>query len=105
LTDESKHVETVLDQFGLQNLRSRGHVYSGSGTRAACAVQRSSPYVTKIAAALPGCCMFATGIIVEASENRTCSLTKRFCPATYFKDPKNYLNCDSRKINLASEQL
>ena len=106
MSDESRQVETVLDQFGLKHLYSRNRTFSDSGTRAACEVQRSSPYETKIAAALPGCCEFATGIIFAGSENRTCSAAKWiFCPATNFKDRKIYLSCTIRKEKLSSEQI
>ena len=73
MSDESRQVETVLDQFGLKRLYSRNRTFSDSRKRTVCEVQRSSPYETKIAAALPGCCEFATGIITPDSVNRTCS--------------------------------
>ena len=104
MTDESKQVETVLDQFGLKHLHSHNQTFSGSGKRAACAVQRSSPYEDKSVEVLPGCCEFATGFIFVGSENRTCSVTKCFCPATVFKDSKIFEKCSTRKEKLAAEK-
>lgn len=103
MSEKGKQVETVLDQFGLKHLYSHGHSFSDSGTLAACGVQRSSPYEAKSAAALPGACEFATGIIFAGSENRTCSATKCFCPATVFTDPKIYPVCSIRKEKLLEQ--
>jgi hypothetical protein len=103
LTEKGKQVETVLDQFGLKHLQSRGHTFSDSETRASCVVQQSSPYESKSAAPLAGCCEFATGIFFEASENRTCAVTKCFCPATVFTDPKIYPVCSIRKEKLLEQ--
>jgi hypothetical protein len=104
VSDESRQVETVLDQFGLKHLYSRNRRFSDSGTRAACEVQWSSPYETKIAAALPGCCEFATGIIFAGSENRTCSAAQWiFCPARVFKDPTVYQTCPVRMKRISEK--
>jgi len=102
VSNKSKQVETVLDQFGLKHLYSHGHTFSGSGKLAA---SRSSPYEAKSAAVLPGCCEFVTGIIFEGSENRTCCVTKCFCPAIVFKDPKIFENCSTSKEKLAANQF
>lgn len=105
MSDKNKQLETVLDQFDLKHLHSYGHTFSDSRNRAAFAVQWSSPYETKSAVALPGCCEFATGIILANSENRTCNAADRvFCPATDFKNPKIVQGCIIRKEKLASEQ-
>jgi hypothetical protein len=106
-SDDGKQSETVLDQFGPRRLYPRNRLFSGAGQRAACAVHpaaRSSPYKSNEAAPLPDCCEFATGIIFEGSENRTCSVTGCFCPAAVFKDPAVYPSCDARKEKLAAEQ-
>lgn len=106
MTDEKG--ETVLEQFGYRRVFPRSRLYSGSdGRRAACAVQpsaRRSLFATEWVEPLPGCCMFATGIITEGSESRVCSLTGCFCPATVFKDPAIFKGCDTRKEKLAAEQ-
>ena len=105
MTEKGKQIETVLDQFGMKHLRSYGHSFSDSGTHAACAVQRSSNSESKSAAALPGCCEFATGIIWAGSENRICSATSgTFCPASDFKNPKMVESCIFRKRKLEPEQ-
>ena len=104
MTEKGKQVETVLDQFGLKHLYSRDHAFSDSGKFASCAIQRSSPYESKSAAVMPGCCEFATGLIFGASENRTCAVTKCFCPATVFKESKIFENCSIRKEKLTAEQ-
>lgn len=50
-------------------------------------------------------CEFATGIISEGYENRTCSITNwSFCSAKVFKDPKIFEQCSARKEKLAVEQ-
>jgi hypothetical protein len=103
LTEKGKQIETVLDQFGLKHLYSRSRTFSGSEKHAASVTQRSSPYEAKSAAALPGCCEFATGLIFEGSENRTCNVTKCFCPATVFTDPKIYPGCTIRKEKLLEQ--
>lgn len=104
MSDEGKHVETVLDQFGPNHLFPRGRLFtgagSGAGRRAACAVQRGP----KVLEPLPGCCEFATGFICEGAVNRTCSVTKCFCPAGVFRDPVNFENCSARKEKLSAEQ-
>jgi hypothetical protein len=109
MSGEGKHVETVLDQFGPNHLYPRGRLFtgtgSGAGRRAACAVQRSSPYGPKVLAPLPGCCEFATGFISEGAENRTCSIANgSFCPAKVFKDPAKFEDCHARKEKLSAEQ-
>ena len=105
VSNENRRVETVLDQFGLKHLYSRNRTFSDSGTRAACEVQRSSPYETKIAAALPGCCEFAIGIIFAGSENRTCSAAQWiFCPARVFKDHTVYQTCPIRMKRIPAKK-
>ena len=94
MTEKGKQVETVLDQFSMKHLQTCDHAFSDSGKRAVCSVRRSSLYSPETAAALPGCCEFAIGIITAGSENRTCSAADfSFCDATFFMNPKSYLGC------------
>jgi hypothetical protein len=98
---------TVLDQFGLQRLYPRNRLFSSQGQHAACAVQpsaRRSLFATVWVDPLPGCCMFATGVITEGSENRICSLTEGFCPAQSFKDLKVFQVCVNRTGSLRKEK-
>jgi hypothetical protein len=108
LSDEGKQLECVADQFGLRRLYPRDRLFSGQGQRAACAVHpsaRRSPYAADVAEPLPGCCEFATGIIFEGSESRTCSITDwSFCSAKFFKDSHSFEKCSARKEKLAAEQ-
>lgn len=99
MSEDGRQLECVADHFSLRRLYRQDRLFSGPGQRAACAVQstaRRSPYASDVAEALPGCCMFATGIITEGSENRLCSLTNGFCAAVSFKDPKVFRTCPSR---------
>ena len=94
-----KKLETVLHQFGLKHLHISDPAFAVPETPA---VKRSS----KTAAALPGCCEFATGIIYEGSENRTCSATSgHFCPATDFMNTQRIECCIFRKRKLEPEHL
>ncbi len=97
---------TVLAQFSYRRIHPRSRIYGNTGVRAACAANpsvRTSLFSTKWVEALPGCCMFATGIITESSENRICELTDHFCPASDFTNPQIFRNCPSRAAEKEKE--
>ena len=75
--------------------------YEGSGVSARCAVQ-PSVYGSKVAAPLPGCCEFATGVITEACSGRNCGVHGCYCPPSVFRDPKVFGDCSTRKEKLAA---
>ena len=102
MTEEK--VETVLDQFGLRRLYPKDRMFSGQGQRAACAVRPVVYSSRDVAEPLPGCCEFATGLIMDGIEARTCSVTTCFCPPAVFKDPKVSDGCSTRKEKLLAEQ-
>ena len=95
----SEKGETVLDQFGLPRLYHKNRLFTGPGQRSVCAVHsatRRSLFATEWVDPLPGCCMFANGIITANSDSRVCNLSDCFCSSRVFRDPKVFQNCSSR---------
>ncbi|MCW4017983.1 MAG: hypothetical protein NWF00_04805 [Candidatus Bathyarchaeota archaeon] len=100
---ESEH-ETVLDRFGPKRLRRfREFHVDAPGVSARCAV-KPSVYSTAFVDPLPGCCEFATGLVSEGSQGRTCCVDGCYCSPAVFKDPKVFGDCSTRLEQLAKEQ-
>ena len=88
--------ETILDQFCLRRLYPHSRLFGGAEQQSASAEAQRVSFKTEWVEAIPGCCMFATGLITTDAVGRVCELTDCFCPPGVFKDPKVFQNCSSR---------
>jgi hypothetical protein len=91
--DRDDKAETILDQFCMRRLYPHSRLFNGVEQQSE---DRRVSFKTEWVDAMPGCCMFATGLITADAVGRVCELTDCFCPPGVFKNPKVFQNCSSR---------